>query len=177
EGELKAIYNEGAIHSCLWIGSEVEGSAFSGPGFPETSATKPQPLTRFLAMLRRAIRTLFSVLLIPALTGVGTSCTTMGSLAAASAGLMAGVPMASHAVDSRCDEGASGPAGSSQQPRHQTSTGANCCPVLAGCSAVALPALIAAPSPIVEIVASIQLAPVQLPIGWAVAPEPPPPKA
>jgi len=123
-------------------------------------------------MTRRIIRIVLSILLIPALTGISISCAPMEQMGSAD----------SHAAgaESHCDMAATkDPSGNTQKHRqqHHSPTGNNCCPAIAGCAAVALPAIATSLQVATPIVASAHVAYADSPIVLAVAPEPPPPKA
>lgn len=124
----------------------------------------------------RIIRIVLSALLIPALTGISTSCAPMGQAGSADS-------YAARA-ESHCDAAAAQDrSGTTQKHQHSqrqrpnpNPTSTNCCPAVAGCAAVALPAIVASLQPATPIVASAHAAYADLPIALAVAPEPPPPK-
>ena len=127
-------------------------------------------------MTHRLLRIVLSTLLIPALTGIGTSCAPMGKTGPADA-------YAARA-ESHCDSAPmNDPSGTTQKQQqqhsqqHRSSAGTNCCPAIAGCIAVALPAIVASLQPATPIVAPEHLAYAELGIALTVAPEPPPPKA
>jgi hypothetical protein len=123
-------------------------------------------------MARRFFRIVLSTLLIPALTGISTSCTPMGKMGPADA-------YAARA-ESHCDSAPmNDPSGTTQKQSQQnrSSAGTNCCPAIAGCIAVALPGIVASLQPATPIVAPEHLAYAKLGIALTVAPEPPPPKA
>ena len=124
-------------------------------------------------MIRRILRIVLSAMLIPALTGISTSCAPMGQAGSTN-------PYAARS-ESHCDTAATTDQSDATQKhhsqQHHNPVGTNCCPVFAGCAAVALPAVLASLQPATPIVASVHLAYADLPIALAVAPEPPPPKA
>ena len=132
-------------------------------------------LVRLSDMTRCLLRIVLSALLIPALTGISTSCAPMGQAGSADS-------YATRA-ESHCDTAAAKDAsGTTQkqqhsQQQHRNSTGTNCCPAIAGCAAVALPAIVISMQPATPSAPSVHLAYADLPIALAMAPEPPPPKA
>lgn len=131
--------------------------------------------TRLPDMTRRILRIVLSAMLIPALTGISVSCAPMGQAGSADS-------YATRA-ESHCDAAATTDQSDAvqkpnrQRQQHHNPTGTNCCPAIAGCTTVALPAIVTFQPPATRIVVSVHRAFADLPIALAIAPEPPPPKA
>lgn len=131
-------------------------------------------------MTRRILRIVLGALLVPALTGISTSCAPMGQPGSADSYTAARAELhcdTSATTDRSGDAQGQHTQQQHPQPPHRNPAGTNCCPAIAGCSAVALPAIVAFLQPVTPIVASVHLTYADLPIALAIAPEPPPPKA
>jgi len=130
-------------------------------------------------MLRRVVRILVGVMLIPVLAGIGpTPCAAMGHSLSMSDASVHGTSDVSQEHSAHAGGDQTGvPLHQHSRGQCDNSTGTNCCPAVSGCSVIALPAVVTATQTAAEIVTSAPVIYKELPTTWAVAPEPPPPKA
>jgi len=134
---------------------------------------------KFLTMASRVVRILITAMLIPVLTGIGMApCTAMSQSSSMHGTTARAVPPVSREPSRHTgSDQTKAPLRQHSHDPCDSSTGMNCCPAVSGCSAVALPSIVAAAQAVTATVASVHIGYDELPIAWAVAPEPPPPKA